>query len=219
MVKRIAAIVACSAAVLGSGAVAQVRPEISVEFAQTDEGPGVEVTLNGLFAEENFLNALESGFPLYLEYQVTLRRARTNWFDQSVADNSFEYVVFYDPVREIYVVEEPHVTEQYSTLRDLREKISEKIAFPITPQREGRYYFAATVVARTLSDEDVDEVFAWLRGENGDTTALERPGFVTRTARRLLIQVAPLPRITLQGRTEDFQYPLQISPAPPPLEK
>jgi hypothetical protein len=48
----------------------------------------------------------------------------------------------------------------------------------------------------------VDEVFAWLKGESEG--APHRPGFVTRTARKLLIQVAPLPRIAVEGRSAEF---------------
>lgn len=207
MLNRVAAILLCSAALFGGGVSAQSRPELEVELDRSGDVPDVVVTLRNLFSER-FLPAMESGFPLYLEYRVTLRRARSSWFDESVLEHVLEYVVYYDPVRELYVVEEPGVTEQLPTLADLRSKVSKRIIFRgLYPQDSGRYYYAASVVARTLSDSDVDEVFAWLRGENGDSTALERPGFVTRTARRLLVQVAPLPRITLEGRTEDFTHP------------
>ena len=62
---------------------------------------------------------------------------------------------------------------------------------------EGTLYYTATVTARTLSDEDVDEVFDWLRGDT-DSEAKKR-GLFTRTARKLLVQVAPLPRLSITG--------------------
>jgi hypothetical protein len=55
-----------------------------------------------------------------------------------------------------------------------------------------------------LTDEDVDEVYAWLRGDEADTTR-HRPGLIARAARKLLVEVAPLPRLDLEGRTEDFE--------------
>jgi hypothetical protein len=114
-------------------------------------------------------------------------------------------VVFFDPVRELYVVEAPEVTEQFSTLPDLRNRVAQRYRIEtLHPTDPGRYYYSATVNARTLSDSDIDEVFAWLKGEQGDSTEFERPGFVTRAARRLLVRVAPLPRVTLENRTGDF---------------
>jgi hypothetical protein len=59
--------------------------------------------------------------------------------------------------------------------------------------------------ARTLSDEDVDEVRAWLRRGDAEQADRDPPGFLARAARRLLVQVAPLPRITLEARTAEFE--------------
>jgi hypothetical protein len=151
---------------------------------------------------------MESGFPLYVEYNVALRNSRSGWFDGTEREFTIEYVVLFDPVRELYVVEARGVTEQFSSLADLRARVAQRYRIEaMHPDEPGRYYYAATVSARTLSDSDVDEVFAWLKGEQGDSTGPDRPGFVTRTARRLLVRVAPLPRLTLEERTEEFRVP------------
>jgi hypothetical protein len=185
-----------------------VRPEVEVDLIPTDDIPDVEVGVRGLLSDSRFLNAMESGFPLYVEFNVALRNSRTAWFDGTEDEYTLEYVVYFDPVRELYVVEARGVTEQFSAISDLRARVAQRYRIEFfNPERPGRYYFAATVNARTLSDSDVDEVFAWLKGEGDDSTSLERPGFVTRTARRLLVRVAPLPRITLEGRTHDFRVP------------
>ncbi len=174
----------------------------------TEEIPDVEVSVRGLLSDRRFLNAMESGFPLYLEYNVALRNSRSGWFDGTEGEFTLEYVVFFDAVRDLYVVEARGVTEQLS-LDDLRNKVAQRYRIEdyFRPEEPGRYYYSATVSARTLSDSDVDEVFAWLKGEGGDSTEFKRPGFVTRTARRLLVRVAPLPRVTLEGRTADFRVP------------
>ena len=192
---------------IGSTARAQVRPQVDVSLVPTDGATYVEVGVRGLLSDRRFVNAMESGFPLYVEYQVALRNSRSAWFDGTEDELTLEYVVFYDPVRELYVVEDPDVTEQFSSLADLRTRVAQRYRIEALHADEpGRYYYAATVNARTLSDSDVDEVFAWLKGERSDSTELNRPGFVTRTARRLLVRVAPLPRITLEERTEDFTW-------------
>lgn len=204
---RLVALVLCCCAIYGA-ADAQARPAVEVELIPTDASPDVEVSVRGLLSDRRFLNAMESGFPLYVEYHVALRNSRSVWFDGTEDEFTLEYVVFYDPVRELYVVEARGLTEQLSSLDALRSRVAQRYRIEFfDPEAPGRYYFAVTVNARTLSDSDVDEVFAWLKGENGDSSAFERPGFVTRTARRLLVRVAPLPRVTLEGRTRDFEVP------------
>ena len=204
---RLAATLLCCAIFVGA-AHAQVRPEIDVRLVTAEDATHVEVGVRGLLADRRVLNAMESGFPLYVEYQVALRNARSGWFDGTDEELTFEYVVFFDPVRELYVVEARGVTELLSSLTDLRARVAQRYRIEVLqPDEPGRYYYSATMSARTLSDSDVDEVFAWLKGEQSDSTALQRPGLVTRTARRLLVRVAPLPRITLEERTEDFIWP------------
>ncbi len=207
MLNRIATTLLCCA-VFGGAVQGQARPRVDVALVSTETTPDVEVTVRGLLSDRRFLNAMESGFPLYVEYHLALRNARSGWFDGTDEEFTWEYVVFFDPVRELFVVEAPGVTEQLSSLLDLRNRVAQRYRIEaLHPAESGRYYYAATVNARTLSDSDVDEVFAWLNGEQSDSTELERPGFVTRTARRLLVRVAPLPRITLEERTEDFIVP------------
>jgi hypothetical protein len=204
---RVVAIAICLAAMCGR-ATAQVRPTVDIELIQTDSLPEVEVSVVGLLSDRRFLNAMESGFPLYVEYHVALRGSRSAWFDATEDELSWEYVVFYDPVRELYVVEARGVTEQFSSLSALRSRIAQRyLVGPFRLNSSGRHYFSVTVNARTLSDSDVDEVFAWLKGEGVDSTSIERPGFVTRTARRLLVRVAPLPGVSLENRTRYFRFP------------
>jgi hypothetical protein len=72
---------------------------------------------------------------------------------------------------------------------------------------DGEFYYDAAVTARMLSDDDVDEAFAWLRGEGGDSTRVEDPGFFARIARRVLIRVTALPEVRLEARTTRFHVP------------
>jgi len=205
LIRATATLLCC--ATLGAAAFAQERPQVDVDLAPSGNTINVEVGIRGLLSDRRFLNAMESGFPLYVEYRVALRNARSGWFDGTQDEFTLEYVVFFDPVRELYVVEAPGVTEQFSSLADLRGRIAQRYRIEVLhPEKPGRYYYAASVSARTLSDSDVDEVFAWLNGEQGDSTEFQRPGIVTRTARRLLVRIAPLPRITLEERTEDFTW-------------
>ena len=191
-------VVALAGTVLG-----QAQPEVRVGLLGTDP-PEVSITLRSLLADDRFLEAMESGFPLYVEYRVELRQSRSLW-DRTVSRREWEFVVLYDPVRERYVLEEAEGRELVPTRALLEERLGRPYTVRMPPDGDGLYHYHVSVDARTLSDEDVDEVFAWLKGERVDTLPVRRPGWVARAARRLLVQVAPLPRVTLEGRTADFR--------------
>ncbi|MDH3198350.1 MAG: hypothetical protein OEO21_08930 [Candidatus Krumholzibacteria bacterium] len=184
--------------------VGQQRPRLEVDLRASDpDPPEAVISLKDLLTEDRFLSAIRSGFPLYLAYTVELRESRPLW-DRDVERWVWEYVVLYDPVRGSYVLEDPDGTEEIPDRSVLERKLGLVYVVPLRPDRPGRYHYRATVTARTLTDEDVDEVYAWLRGDDIDAARRNRPGFVTRAARRLLVQVAPLPRLTLEGRTAGF---------------
>ena len=187
------------------GLVGQARPVVRVELEE-DEIPTARVSLHGLLDDDRFLSAMESGFPLYIEYRVELRESRSLW-DRKVGRLEWEYVVLYDPVRMRYRVEYVDGTDYLPDVSALRQRLQD--VYPVSglqPDQPGEYYFNAVVTVTTLTDEDVDEVFAWLRGEAADSLSRDRPGFVTRTARKLLVRVAPLPRMEIEGKSEKFEH-------------
>ena len=162
--------------------------------------PSALLSVRGLLTEQRFLQALESGFPLYVEYTVTLKRTGS-LRDRTVGEPVvWEYVVLFDPVRERFTVETPDGTESLPDREVLRLRLAQVYRVPLDPDRSGRYYCTGEVTARTLSDEDVDETFAWLKGKGGG------PGLLDRIARRLLVQVAPLPRLKLGARSATFEW-------------
>ena len=175
----------------------QERPALQVDLGGTDP-PEALVSVRDLLSEQGFLQALESGFPLYVEYRLTLRR-RGSLRDRAVGPSvTWEYVVLFDPVREGFTVETPEGTERLSDGDALRARLARVYRVPLEPGPSGEYYFDGGVAARTLSDDDVDETFAWLKGQRGG------PGLLDRIARRVLVEVAPLPRMKLSGRSREF---------------
>jgi hypothetical protein len=202
-VRRTAAVAVACLAGLAGFASAQARPRLEVDLRQrTDGPPDAVVTLRDLLADDRFLSAMRSGFPLYMAYEVELRESRSMW-DRTVARETWELVVLHDPGRDLYRLEDERGGEEIRDRAALERRLGYAIVFEgLRPDGPGRFHYRAVVTARTLSDEDVDDVFAWLRGESGG--APHRPGLVTRTARKLLIRVAPLPRITVDGRTAEF---------------
>ncbi len=204
MLRRAAAALGCCIT-LTANASAQ-EADVVVRLRPTQDVPRVSVQMTGLLSDTRFLKAMRSGFPLYVEYEIELRSTRSNWFDPVVDRYYLEYVVLHDPVRESFVFEDADTREEISSEIALRRKLESVYVFGLLPDEEGRFYYGVTVTARTLSDKDVDEVFDWLKGDN-DTTTVRRRSLLSRTARRLLVRVAPLPRIRMSGKTESFEWP------------
>ena len=182
---------------LAGGLSGQERPALQLDLGGTDP-PEALVSMRGLLGEQRFLQALESGFPLYVEYRLTLRRSGS-LRDRTVGEPvAWEYVVLFDPVREGFTMETPDGTERLPDRAALRARLAQVYRVPLEPDRAGEYYCAGDVTARTLSDQDVDQTFAWLKGQSG------RPGLLDRIARRVLVEVAPLPRMKLSARSGRF---------------
>ncbi len=204
MLVRVAATLGCCITLTANASAQEVDVVARLRTAQ--DVPRVTVEVTGLLSDTRFLNAMRSGFPLYIEYEIELRSTRSNWFDPVVDQYYLEYVVLYDPVRESFVFDGADTREEISSEIALRRKLASVYEFGLLPDDEGRFYYDVTVNVQTLSDEDVDEVFDWLKGDN-DTTVVRRRGLLSRTARRLLVRVAPLPRISVSAKTETFRWP------------
>jgi hypothetical protein len=182
---------------LATPAQGQERPSLRVDLLGGAPAEAL-VSVRRLLSEQRFLSALESGFPLYLEYRVILRQSRS-WHDRTVGDPLvWEYVVLYDPVRQRFRVETPDSPESLLDRDALRQRLEQVYRVQLDPDGPGQFYYAAEVNVRTLSDQDVDETFAWLRGTQ------EGPGLLDKLARRLLVEVAPLPHAKLTGRSAAF---------------
>lgn len=173
---------------------------------QTGSPPRVAVSVRGLLGRRAFLDALESGFPLYMEYRVRLRRPQA-LRDRTVWEEVWELVVVHDPVRDRYTVRTTTSTEIVPDRTALANRLSLVTILPFEGPAGGEFFFDASVAARMLSDDDVDEAFAWLRGEGGDSARVEDPGLLARLARRVLIRVTALPSVRLDARTERFTVP------------
>jgi hypothetical protein len=168
--------------------------------------PRVAVSVRGLLGRRAFLDALESGFPLYMEYQVRLRRPQA-LRDRTIREDVWELVVVHDPVQDRYTVRTATSTEIVPDRAALANRLSQVTVLPFDGPGNGEFFFDASVTARMLSDDDVDEAFAWLRGEGGDSTRVEDPGLLARLARRVLIRMTALPNVRLDARTERFTVP------------
>ena len=69
---RTALLTAVFLGTLAAGVQGQERPQLHVVL-RGNETPEVDISLSGLLADDRYLEAMESGFPLYVEYRVELK--------------------------------------------------------------------------------------------------------------------------------------------------
>ncbi|MBI4503315.1 MAG: DUF4390 domain-containing protein [Gemmatimonadetes bacterium] len=193
---------ACCAGIAGA-AQAQSRPVLRLDLNASRVPEALISVLNLL--SDRVHAALQSGFPLYVHYRVELRESR-ELFDRTAADTSWEYVALFDPMRERFVVEGTiDGREELTSRAALQQRLERVYVVGLVPDGPGRFYYRAMVEARTLSDQEIDEAFAWLQGEEGDSVGLRRPDAFTRATRRLLVRVAPLPQFGLEAKSRAFR--------------
>ena len=190
---------------LAAPVAAQEPPRLDVELRSSGaDPPEVSVRVRDLVTQDRFVSAMRSGFPLYVALTVELREERSLW-DRTVDRWVGEYVVVHDPVRDVFVLDDPDGTEEIPDRDGLARALGRVYVVGLTPPGAGRFHYQASLTARMLSDEDVDEVYAWLRGGDTEAARRDRPGLLTWAARKVLVEVAPLPRVNLQGRTETYE--------------
>ncbi len=170
-----------------------------------------QVRTQHLLSDSRLLSMLGSGFPLRMHYRVELWRSRSGWFDAFERAVEWDVVVRHEPLLDQYAVTTlmPGRTREnrYTGLEALTralDGVAYQIAFRVTDR--GDYYYNASLQVSTLSDSDLDELERFLRGELGPA-ASEGRNFgdaVGRGATRLLLKLAGLPSVRVEGRSERF---------------
>lgn len=201
---RVGVAVALATVLAAAPAAGQGDPTLVLDLQAGTPRP-VAVSVRGLLGRRAFLDALQSGFPLYMEYRVRLRRPQ-GFRDRTIWEEVWDVVVVHDPVRDRYTVHTSQATQIVSDRAALAARLAQVTVLRLEVPA-GEFYYDASVTARMLSDDDVDEAFAWLRGEGGDSAHVEDPGLLARIARRVLIRVTALPEVRLDARTPRFSVP------------
>ena len=77
----------------------------------------------------------------------------------------------------------------------------------MAPRERGTYYYQVLLTLTTLSDSDLAELERFLRGDLGGAAAGQDGvgDALGRGARRLLLRLAGLPSLRLDGRSERFE--------------
>jgi hypothetical protein len=206
--------------VLASGvASAQTRPRLEVTLPPvsvlTKEGPIMRAV--GVVADTAMLVLVRNGFPMRLHYRVELWGAR-RLFDNVLAVAEWDVVVRYDALNEQYRVFRVDSTPDsyrnrtlgvFSRVSDAAAEVERPMRVALTADpRGGRQYYRAVLNVATLSNNDLDEMERWLRGELRPAVRGERnPGTaIGRGVRRVLVRVLGEER-HLEARTPSFRVP------------
>ncbi len=169
-----------------------------------------EARVTGLLEDERWTSALLSGLPLRLHYRLELWRSRSSWFDAAVRSIDWDVVVRREPLLDQYSVTTVLLgrtrLQRYPDLASLGTALGVAYRIAVRANDKGEYYYVANLSVSTLSDSDLDEMDRVMRGEAGAAT--DDNGnvgdAVGRTARRMLLRVAGLPIMRVEGRSESF---------------
>jgi hypothetical protein len=170
-----------------------------------------EARVNGLLEDDRWTSALLSGLPLRLHYRLELWKKRGSWFDAAVRSVEWDVVVRREPLLDQYGVTTVLLgrTRQqiYPDLAALGTALGVAYRIAVRARDQGDYYYVATLAVSTLSDADLDEMDRVLRGEAGAATddGGNLGSAVGRTARRVLLRVAGLPIMRVEGKSGTFE--------------
>lgn len=170
-----------------------------------------EARVRGLLEDERWTSALLSGLPLRLHYRLELWRDRGSWFDAAVRAVEWDVVVQREPLLDQYAVTTVLLgrtrQQRYPDLGALGTALGVAYRIAVRATDKGEYYYVATLSVSTLSDADLDEMDRVLRG---DTGAAPDDGenlgdAMGRAARKMLLRVAGLPIMRVEGKSETFR--------------
>lgn len=158
---------------------------------------------------------VRNGFPMEFHYRVELWAAR-RLFDDLIASTQWDVLVRYDALTEryhVFRVDQGNVVHPlgvFTNISDLAAEVERPTRVALTARsRSGRQYYRVVLNVETLSDNDLDEVERWLRGELQPAVRGQRnPGTaVGRGVRRLFVRVLGGEQRHLEARTPSFHVP------------
>lgn len=195
-------------------ALSQNRVNLEVSLASDSAQDGTRdpiLRARGLLSDDRWTSMLNSGFPVRMHFRVELWRDRDIWFDALLRQVEWDVVIRREPLLDQYTVNTitpASVGERrYATLGALVSALEYAYRITIGPAEQGNYYYAGVLGLATLSDSDLEEIDRFLRGDLGAAAGGgENLGeAVSRGAKRLLLRLAGLPSVRLEGRSEHFR--------------
>ena len=184
---------------------AAVRLEVQLDSVRQGTRDPIIRTKN-LLEDTPWLAALRQGLPVRLQYRLEIWRSRSGWLDALERQVEWTVVVRHEPVLDQFWVvrllpPSRVVQNRYATTGGLAEALGSVYKLPIAPKTEGTYYYNASLTVETLSESDLDTFDRTLRGE---LTPKQGESLGDR-ARRLILKLAGLPKLSVAARSEEFE--------------
>ena len=169
------------------------------------------VSTRDLLTGGPWLSLLREGLPVRLGYRLELWKSRKAWFDELRQHVEWDVVVRWEPVLYEYSVRTITGSgmreRRYATAEALASALGATYRIAIQPSAQGTHYYVASLTVSTLSDSDIKELERFMRGDVENHEGNDRLGDVLgRAMKRLLLRVAGLPRIRLEGRSGTFTW-------------
>jgi len=192
------------------GLVTGAGPRLAAQnpaLAVTRDGPVARVQAIGLLDNGKFIDLMRSGFPLRLHYRLELWGVRSGWFDRYASGAEWDAVARHDPLSDDYfLVRTGGSVTRYSSTEDLAKAIAIPYRVALRASGNGRFYFVCRLEVTTLNDTDLEELTQWLKGDvTPAVSGRESLGqALAHGAQRVLVRIAGLPTLTLEGRSPVF---------------
>lgn len=190
-------------AAAGIAPLAAQAPALSVSH----DGAVARVQATGLLANGKFVDLMRSGFPLRLHYRLELWAERSGWFDRYVRGAEWDAVARHDPLSDDYfLVRTGGSVTRYSSTEDLAKALAIPYRVALKAEGTGRFYLVCRLEVTTLNDTDLEELTRWLKGDvTPAVSGHESLGqALAHGAQRVLVRIAGLPTLTLEGRSAVF---------------
>lgn len=151
--------------------------------------------------------ALRASLPLRLQYQIEIWRSREGWIDQFERNIEWGVVIRHEALFDQYTVTHPHARGAQEvtlpTWEALVLYLNRDQVILARPGGRGTYYFHVRLTITTLSDEDVDELERFVRGEP-TAPDRERTSGGRAFLRFIMRATGGLQSETVEQRTEKF---------------
>lgn len=191
---------------LTAAAVPRVVAQAPV-LAVTRDAQVARVQATGLLDDGKFVNLMRSGFPLRLHFRLELWGVRSGWFDRYVTGAEWDAVARHDPLSDDYIlVRTGGRVTRYNSTEDLARALALPYRVALKTGGSGRFYLVCRLEVTTLNDTDLEELTRWLKGDvTPAVSGHESLGqALAHGAQRVLVRIAGLPTLTLEGRSGVF---------------
>jgi Domain of unknown function (DUF4390) len=180
---------------------------VAQALAVTRDAQVARVQATGLLDDGRFVNLMRSGFPLRLHYRLELWAVRSGWFDRYVTGAEWDAVARHDPLSDDYIlVRTGGSVSRYNSTEDLAKALALPYRVALRADGNGRFYLVCRLEVTTLNDTDLEELARWLKGDvTPAVSGHESLGqALAHGAQRMLVRIAGLPTLTLEGRSGVF---------------